>query len=108
MGQYTSRSFKPVSTFSTRKRDDFSFYPRTLEDDQIQLAIQKVDYLLLFAEKEIYPDAYHIRVTETGLSEQLEGYCRLGYFTGMLTVVLKYLNLVQLTQAYYGEKIINS
>ena len=38
------------------------------------------------------------------IEQILEGKFRPGHFNGMLTVVLKYLNIVRPTRAYYGEK----
>lgn len=83
---------------------DFELYPRTLEQDKMLLVDAKIDYLLLFSENEIYNDAYEVKVSETNLSTVLEGEFRPGHFSGMMTVVLKYLNLVQPNRAYYGEK----
>lgn len=83
---------------------DFELYPRTLEQDIDLLSEHHVDYLLLFDADEIYHDAYQIQVAETETSSMLEGKYRPGHFTGMLTIVLKFLNLVQPTRSYYGEK----
>lgn len=85
--------------------EDFLSYPRTLEADKSLLIEQKIDYLLLFDSAIIYPEGYSIHVSEsTELSQLLEGQFRPGHFTGMLTVVLKYLHLVKPMRAYYGEK----
>ncbi|MES2141764.1 MAG: pantoate--beta-alanine ligase [Pseudomonadota bacterium] len=87
------------------QNDDFIRYPRTLEEDKNLLTKQKVDYLLLFDQQTIYPDDYQIQVNEVSeLSQLLEGSFRPGHFTGMLTVVLKFLNIVKPTRSYYGEK----
>jgi pantoate--beta-alanine ligase len=43
-------------------------------------------------------------VTETNLALELEGEFRPGHFNGMLTVVMKLLNLMQPARAYFGEK----
>lgn len=83
---------------------DFELYPRTMEQDQALLQAQGVDYLLLFDEKSLYPDGYQVQVSETEISKVLEGEFRPGHFTGMLTIVLKVLNLVQPARSYYGEK----
>ena len=87
------------------QEQDFTNYPRTLAEDKSLLKQQKVDYLLLFGQQTIYPDDYQIQVNETSeLSQILEGKFRPGHFSGMLTVVLKYLNIVRPTRSYYGEK----
>jgi len=52
----------------------------------------------------LYPDDYQFQVLETELSQELEGKFRPEHFKGMLTVVLKLLNIVQPTRAYFGEK----
>lgn len=83
---------------------DFELYPRTIEQDKSLLAEHNVDYLLLFATDALYPDLYHIQITETEISKVLEGEYRPGHFNGMMTIVLKFLNIVQPTRSYYGEK----
>lgn len=83
---------------------DFTLYPRTLEQDKALLLARQVDYLLLLDEEAVYPDHYQVKISEHEISQELEGQYRPGHFTGMMTVVLKFLNLVQPTHAYYGEK----
>ncbi len=84
---------------------DFVNYPRTLQTDKELLLRQKIDYLLLLDKQTVYPSDYHIQVLEkTELGQTLEGQFRPGHFAGMLTVVLKYLNIVKPTRSYYGEK----
>jgi pantoate--beta-alanine ligase len=83
---------------------DFELYPRTESHDQSLLADIQVDYLLLPDADSLYPDQYEMKVTESNLSEELEGAFRPGHFDGMLTVVLKLLNLTQAHRAYFGEK----
>lgn len=84
--------------------EDFANYPRTLESDIDLLKANRVDYLLLPTESELYPDQYQIQLSENAISQKLEGQFRPGHFTGMLTIVLKLFHLVQPTRAYFGEK----
>ena len=82
---------------------DLAKYPRTLEAD-LALAAGLADHVIVPAAAEIYPDNYTYRVTEDSLSRRLEGAHRPGHFEGVLTVVLKLLNVVQPARAYFGEK----
>jgi pantoate--beta-alanine ligase len=82
---------------------DLEKYPRTLEAD-LELARGLVDHVLVPPAAQLYPDGYRCRVTDTGLSRELEGAQRPGHFDGVLTVVLKLLNLVRPARAYFGEK----
>ena len=84
--------------------DDFTKYPRTLESDQELLAELGVDFLLAPDQASMYPDNFQVQVSETEISTILEGAVRPGHFTGMLTIVLKLLNIVRPTRAYFGEK----
>jgi pantoate--beta-alanine ligase len=84
--------------------DDFTHYPRTLEADLALLESQGVDYCLIPTEQSMYDDDYRYRVEETRESQQMEGLHRPGHFTGVLTVVMKLLNLVRPNMAYFGEK----
>jgi len=82
---------------------DLAKYPRTLEAD-LALARGLVDDVIVPTPEELYPDNYRFRVSETELSRTMEGAHRPGHFDGVLTVVLKLLNLVQANRAYFGEK----
>jgi len=82
---------------------DLGRYPRTLEAD-LALAAGLADHVIVPVAEELYPDHYTYRVTEDALSRRLEGVHRPGHFDGVLTVVLKLLNLVQPARAYFGEK----
>lgn len=83
---------------------DLANYPVTFEEDQLIAQGAQVDYLLCPTYQELYPDQYHYRVCETDLSQNLCGAHRPGHFDGVLTVVLKLLNLVRPHRAYFGEK----
>jgi len=82
---------------------DLQRYPRTLGAD-LELAGSLADHVLAPEPAEMYPDGYAYRVTETSLSTLMEGAQRPGHFDGVLTVVLKLLNVVRPHRAYFGEK----
>jgi pantoate--beta-alanine ligase len=83
--------------------NDLAKYPRTLEAD-VALAAPYVDAVIAPTAEELYSDRYRFRVSEMEQSRRWEGAHRPGHFDGVLTVVLKLLNLVQPTRAYFGEK----
>jgi pantoate--beta-alanine ligase len=82
---------------------DLKRYPRSLEAD-LALAEGLADHVLVPEPREMYPDDYRYRMTEYTVSNRLEGARRPGHFEGVLTVVLKLLNLVRPHRAYFGEK----
>lgn len=94
--------FVNPTQFNNQK--DFKNYPNTLKDDLIKLKKLKVDYLLYPKYEDIYPDNYEYKVIESNFSKILCGKFRPGHFDGVLTVVLKLLNLVKPELAYFGEK----
>jgi len=83
---------------------DLARYPSTLDADLALLQSLGVDHVLLPTFDEIYPDGFRYRVEETQFSRELCGAHRANHFTGVLTVVLKLLNLVRPTRTYFGEK----
>ncbi|HEX4044051.1 MAG TPA: pantoate--beta-alanine ligase [Gammaproteobacteria bacterium] len=93
-----------VNPMQFNQPEDFNQYPRTLGQDIALLSSLPIDYLLLPSIEALYPDCYQLQVQETVLSTELEGLFRPGHFTGMLTIVLKLLNLVMPTHVYFCEK----
>ncbi|MGC8867682.1 MAG: pantoate--beta-alanine ligase [Elusimicrobiales bacterium] len=84
--------------------NDLKKYPKTIENDIKILKENKVDVLFLPDWKEIYPDNYTYKITENKISKMLCGNFRPGHFDGVLTVVMKLLNIVKPTRAYFGYK----
>jgi pantoate--beta-alanine ligase len=83
---------------------DLERYPRTLERDLELLEAAGCDFVLLPEPSELYHDDYRYRVSERELSTSLCGAHRPGHFDGVLTVVLKLLQLARARRAYFGEK----
>ncbi len=84
--------------------EDLSRYPRPFERDVALL--ESVDCDVLFAPEasEVYHPDSSTRVIESHVSQPLCGSVRPGHFEGVTTVVLKLLNLVQPSDAYFGQK----
>jgi len=84
--------------------DDYKKYPANFAEDVAQLEAMGVDALLAPEFEDMYPDSYAYRISESDVSKEREGARRPGHFDGVLTVVLKLLNLVRPNAAYFGEK----
>ena len=83
---------------------DLAQYPRVLESDLMQLRREGTEFVLVPGEGDLYPDGFRYRVTEIEVSRELEGAHRPGHFDGVLTVVLKLLQVAAAERAYFGEK----
>ena len=84
--------------------EDYSRYPRTLEEDLDACARRGADLVFAPSVEEMYPLPQLAFVEVTRVSEHLCGKFRPGHFRGVATVVLKLLNIVQPQRAYFGEK----
>jgi pantoate--beta-alanine ligase len=83
---------------------DLEKYPRDFNSDA-QLLESRGVYSIFFPEVgEMYPNDYRYRITENEKSKIMEGAHRPGHFDGVFTVVMKLLNLVKPTRAYFGKK----
>ncbi len=83
---------------------DFENYPNLFEKDMDVLRRNKADYLYYPDYQDIYPDNYQFRIIENNYSKLLCGKSRSGHFEGVLTVVMKLLNIILPDKAYFGEK----
>lgn len=93
-----------VNATQFNDRADYTAYPRTMEADLSMLETAGVDYVFAPEHEELYPDGYRYRINETEFSPTLCGAHRPGHFEGMLTVVMKLLQIAQAHRAYFGEK----
>jgi pantoate--beta-alanine ligase len=85
--------------------EDFDRYPRALDADLVACAEEGVDLVFAPDRAEMYPSGEPmVRVNPGPLGELLEGASRPGFFHGVLTVVLKLLQLTRPDLAFFGEK----
>ena len=86
--------------------EDYEDYPRTVTEDLEKLAALDADLVFLPGVEEMYPGGRqgHTRVTVPTLDTIFCGEFRPGHFTGVATIVVKLLNLVQPDLAVFGEK----
>jgi pantoate--beta-alanine ligase len=85
-------------------REDFSRYPRPLEQDLELCGRLGVDLVFHPTVEVMYPAGFCTHVEVEGLPDGLCGSSRPGHFRGVCTVVLKLFNLVQPDRAYFGQK----
>jgi pantoate--beta-alanine ligase len=86
------------------RNEDFASYPRDAQRDLDLLRAEGVDYVFMPSPEEMYPQGFGTTVDVGAVSLPLEGAARPGHFQGVVTVVLKLLNIVQPTRAYFGRK----
>ena len=84
--------------------EDLRRYPRTPERDNALMDRAGVDAVFLPEVSELYPNGTRYTVSESEFSRELCGAARPGHFTGVLTVVMKLLQIAEADRAYFGEK----
>ncbi|OMB96413.1 pantoate--beta-alanine ligase [Mycobacterium sp. NS-7484] len=84
--------------------EDLDAYPRTLDDDLAALRAEGVDIVFTPTASAMYPDGPRTSVQPGPVGDELEGASRPGHFAGVLTVVLKLLQIVRPDRAFFGEK----
>lgn len=84
--------------------EDLDAYPRTLDADVALLRGEGVEIVFAPTAAEMYPRGQRTTVRPGPLGAELEGASRPTHFAGMLTVVMKLLQIVRPDQAYFGEK----
>lgn len=94
--------FVNPSQFNDAK--DLERYPRTLDEDLATLKDLGTDEVFAPAAQELYPCGYRFRLEAESMTNVMEGVSRPGFLQGVMTVVLKLLNVVKADRAYFGEK----
>jgi pantoate--beta-alanine ligase len=84
--------------------EDLDAYPRTLDDDLMLLRGEGVEIVFAPTAAAMYPNGLRTTVHPGPLAAELEGGSRPTHFTGVLTVVLKLLQIVRPDRVFFGEK----
>jgi pantoate--beta-alanine ligase len=84
--------------------EDLDAYPRTLDDDLALLRNEGVEIVFAPTATAMYPDGLRTTVHPGPLAAELEGAARPTHFAGVLTVVLKLLQIVHPDRIFFGEK----
>ena len=84
--------------------EDLDAYPRIVEDDLALLRGEGVEIAFIPSVAAMYPDGPRTAVHPGPLGSELEGAARPTHFAGMLTVVLKLLQIVRPDRVFFGEK----
>jgi pantoate--beta-alanine ligase len=85
-------------------REDFKRYPRDLARDARLASEEGCDVLFVPSSREMYPAGHRTRITVEGLDAVLCGISRPGHFSGVVTVVLKLVNVVGPDVLLLGQK----
>ncbi len=84
--------------------EDLDAYPRIVEDDLALLRGEGVEIAFIPSVSAMYPEGPGTAVHPGPLGSELEGAARPTHFAGMLTVVLKLLQIVHPDRVFFGEK----
>nr|WP_313775011.1 pantoate--beta-alanine ligase [Mycobacterium sp.] len=84
--------------------EDLDAYPRMLDDDLAALREEGVQIAFAPTATEMYPAGLRTSVHAGPLGAELEGASRPTHFAGVLTVVMKLLQIVHPDRAFFGEK----
>ncbi|GKS68022.1 pantothenate synthetase [Nitrosomonas sp. PY1] len=97
-----------VSIFVNRLQflphEDFSRYPRTIEQDCLLLEELNVNTIFIPDEKILFPTHQEFLLALPPIADTLEGKFRPGFFRGVTTIVLKLFNIIQPNLAIFGKK----
>ncbi len=84
--------------------EDFSKYPRTLENDLAMLEAEHTEIVFTPSASEVYPSAEATLIDVGNMTKVFEGAIRPGHFAGVATVVTGLFMMVMPDVAYFGQK----
>jgi pantoate--beta-alanine ligase len=86
------------------KNEDLSSYPRDISRDYFICERSGIDYIFYPSAGDMYKPGERTSVTVNELSDKLEGEYRPGHFSGVATIVLKLLNIINPDILFLGQK----
>lgn len=93
-----------VNPLQFEREDDFSAYPRRMEDDLATCRANGVDAVYAPSGATMYPPGFQTHVLPGAIADVLEGEQRPGHFRGVTTVVTKLFGATRPHLAIFGEK----
>lgn len=94
-----------VNPTQFNSQEDFKNYPKEINADILKLQKANCDIVFIPQKSNLYSENEKAREYDFGiLSSVMEGKYRIGHFNGMATIVEKFLNIIQPTKAFFGEK----
>ncbi|WAC56931.1 pantoate--beta-alanine ligase [Gordonia sp. SL306] len=93
-----------VNPLQFGENEDLDAYPRTFDDDCALLRPLGVELVFAPTAAGMYPNGRRTMVQPGPAGAVLDGLARPTHFAGMLTVVLKLLNIAAPHAAFFGEK----
>ena len=93
-----------VNPTQFNNKDDFNFYPKTIDDDISKLEKTGCNLLFLPSIQDIYPNGLEKKKIVNNFRGILCDKFRPGHFDGVTTVVDLFFNMIKPTNSYFGEK----
>ena len=94
-----------VNPTQFNSQEDFKNYPKEIHVDILKLQKANCDIVFVPEKSDLYSKNEKAKEYNFGkLSSVMEGEYRIGHFNGMATIVEKFLNIIQPTKAFFGEK----
>lgn len=93
-----------VNPIQFNNREDLKNYPTAIGNDIEILTQKKVDLIFIPNIRDMYPQDFSTYINLNKFSDILCGKKRKGHFSGVATVVMKLLSLIQPQCAFFGEK----
>lgn len=93
-----------VNPLQFGQNEDYDTYPKDDQKDTQIAAENGVDILFMPTVAEMYPQAMGTTIKVKQVTEMMCGRSRPGHFDGVATVVMKFFQMIQPDNAYFGQK----